>query len=69
MNERINKLWTKVCQEEMPELDVTCMTPQRQQKFTELIVRECVSVAMEQYDETLPWGGVEQVKEHFGVEE
>jgi hypothetical protein len=38
-------------------------------KFAELIVKECVSVAMEQYDETLPWGGVEQVKEHFGVEE
>jgi hypothetical protein len=38
-------------------------------KFAELIVRECVSVAMEQYDETLPWGGVEQVKEHFGIEQ
>jgi len=38
-------------------------------KFAELIVRECVSVAMEQYDETLPWGGVEQVKKHFGIEQ
>lgn len=36
-------------------------------KFAELIIRECVSVAMEHYDETLPWGGVEQIKEHFGV--
>ena len=39
------------------------------EKFAELIVRECVSVAMEQYDDTLPWGGVEDVKKHFGVEE
>ena len=38
-------------------------------KFAELIVRECVSVAMEQYDDTLPWGGVEDVLKHFGVEE
>ena len=38
------------------------------EKFAELIVRECVSVAMEQYDDTLPWGGVENVLKHFGVE-
>ena len=39
------------------------------EKFAELIVKECVSVAMEQYDDTLPWGGVEDtIKEHFGVE-
>ena len=39
------------------------------EKFAELIVRECVSVAMEQYDDTLPWGGVEDVLKQFGVEE
>jgi len=39
------------------------------EKFAELIVRECVSVAMEHYDDTLPWGGVEDVLKHFGVEE
>ena len=39
------------------------------EKFAELIVRECVSVAMEQYDDTLPWGGVEDVLKHFGVDE
>jgi hypothetical protein len=44
-------------------------TPDRMQLFAESIVRECVSVAMEQYDDTLPWGGVEDVKKHFGVEE
>ena len=41
----------------------------RDSKFAELIVRECVSVAMEQYNDTLPWGGVEDVLKHFGVEE
>ena len=40
MNERIEKLWTKVCQSEMPELDETCMTLQRRTKFAELIVKK-----------------------------
>lgn len=39
------------------------------EKFAELIVRECVVLAKAHYDATLPWGGVEQIKEHFGVEE
>ena len=38
MNEQIKELWTKVCQSEMPELDESCMTLQRQAKFSELIV-------------------------------
>lgn len=39
-------------------------------KFAELIIRECLSVTKKQYNETLPWGGVEDtIKEHFGVEE
>lgn len=37
------------------------------EKFAELIVRECVSVAMEQYDDAEPWGGVQEVLKHFGV--
>lgn len=45
MNERINQLWTKVCQDEMPELDVTCMTLQRQEKFADLLVQETLQVA------------------------
>ena len=39
------------------------------EKFAELIINECVSVVKEHYDDTLPWGGVEIVLEHFGVEE
>ncbi len=39
------------------------------EEFAELIVRECVSVAMEQYDDAEPWGGVQEVLKHFGVKE
>jgi hypothetical protein len=39
------------------------------EKFAELIIRECLSVTKKQYNDTLPWGGVEDtIKEHFGVE-
>lgn len=39
------------------------------EKFAELIVRECLLVTKKQYNDTLPWGGVEDtIKEHFGVE-
>ena len=40
------------------------------EKFAELIIRECLSITKKQYNDTLPWGGVEDtIKEHFGVEE
>lgn len=39
------------------------------ERFAKLIVRECVSVAMEQYDDAEPWGGVQEVLKHFGVKE
>jgi hypothetical protein len=40
------------------------------EKFAELIIKECLSVTKKQYNDTLPWGGVEDtIKEHFGVEE
>jgi hypothetical protein len=46
MNKRIraHDLWTQVCQEDMPELDETCMTMRRTRKFAELIVQECIGV-------------------------
>ena len=40
-----------------------------EEKFAELIVEECVHTAKELYDECKPWGGVEDVLKHFGVEE
>ena len=39
------------------------------ERFAELIVKECVSTAKDHYDDSLPWGGVEDILKHFGVEE
>jgi hypothetical protein len=65
MNERIQELLDQCISPELtkpwPLIDA--------EKFAQLIVRGCVSVAMEHYDDTLPWGGVEDVLKHFGVEE
>jgi hypothetical protein len=72
MNERIAKLYDQAIVIEdggdyvCGELDPV--------KFAELIVKECVSVAIEHYDGILPWGegydiySVARMKEHFGVE-
>jgi hypothetical protein len=46
MNERIKELWTSVCQNEMPELDETCMTLSRQRKFAELIIEEAAKAPL-----------------------
>lgn len=62
MNEQLKKL------AEQAELNLELQSL-KVEKFAELIVRECVSVAMEQYDDTLFWGGVRGVLKHFGVEE
>ena len=84
MNERIKQLWTKVCQSEMPELDESCMTLQRQAKFSELIVKDlCVMMEMAEDDafhcfdpserptEYIEWLNQWQTKfeKHFGVDE
>ena len=66
MNERIEKLWTKVCQSEMPELDETCMTLQRRTKFAELIVTECCQALNPMLRDMISRGqGVDMVKQHF----
>ncbi len=70
MNERIKQMWTKVCQDEMPELDETCMTLQRQEKFAELIVEDCFRVALVEGKGYLdPIKLRDAMKKHFGVEE
>jgi hypothetical protein len=76
MNERIRELWTEVCQSEMPELDESCMTLQRQAKFAELMVRECKeNFAKVWYEQGVDCRGAELDKfmtrfdQHFGVEE
>jgi transcription antitermination factor NusG len=73
MNERIFELAKQADLIQWDSLPSGARTPDHEsvvkaRKFAELIVRECVSVAMEQYDDTLPWGGVEDVLKHFGVE-
>ena len=69
MNQRFNAhdLWTRVCQEEMPELDESCMTMQRTRKFAELIVRECAHFITETATIETLLG--DRLKEHFGVKE
>ena len=70
MNERIRELERQATETVKCGLNGTSTAESfNRKKFAELIVRECVSVAMEHYDETLPWGGVEQIREHFGVKE
>ena len=60
---RIKQMWTKVCQGEMPELDETCMTLQRQEKFAEMIVRECANYAFSDDQDN------KAMLKHFGVAE
>ena len=71
MNERIKQLADQATSymPGRPPYDGLTFDMFDKEKFAELIVRECVSVAMEQYDDTLPWGGVEDVLKHFGVDE
>ena len=72
MNERIKELMGKTLDDKFSHTWDT-MTHEGllmfSEKFAELIVQECVSVAMEQYDDAEPWGGVQEVLKHFGVEE
>lgn len=80
MNERIKLLAEQAEREVYP---VTCLykdegaprlNAQFEQKFAELIVRECVSIANGQFaaasglDDRDCWTAVE-IKKHFGVEE
>ena len=65
MNEqKLKELWWKA---RIGYNEQNC-DPEVLAKFAELIVQECVSVAMEQYDDAEPWGGVREVLKHFGVE-
>ena len=66
MNERIKELYLHAFP---PSLNDSTIVQMSAEKFAELIVRECLLVTKKQYNDTLPWGGVEDtIKEHFGVE-
>lgn len=74
MNERIyaHDLWTRVCQEDIPELDETFMTMRRTRKFAELIVAECISKydewAEHSTDKTSFHLARHNIKKYFGVD-
>jgi len=71
MNERVKILWAKAAESNFGdswEEQTAFMS-----KFAELIVRECldqllVSDPTEDFDKGISWS-VEQIKNHFGVEE
>jgi hypothetical protein len=67
MNERICELADRAG--EYADFEYGICTNEFLEKFAELIVRECVALAKKHYDDLLPWGGVEQIKEHLGVDQ
>lgn len=70
MNERIKQL-AKEAAREMNETG-TYSEPKFQEKFAELIVRECASVLLKWKGEPFPFDedlAASLVKEHFGVKE
>lgn len=70
MNERIRDLWTKVCQSEMPELNESCMTMQRQRKFAELIQKDMIQNCRDMFiKDSVSWNLLTEKLEHFGVKE
>ena len=65
MNERI-KLLANQCWEERPQGQLHFDN----EKFAELIVRECVDIVADAVDHREPASTyVEKIKQHFGVEE
>ena len=78
MNERIEKISEQARQyadSMYPSgLDIAKWGPAYQEKFAELIVRECVSIVEPIEDSGDEWcvalkGAAQEIKEHFGVEE
>lgn len=80
MNERIQKLAEvadQLAEDELVHLErvhnrLYSFTESREiynEKFAELIVRECDQYVAEQYDESEPWMQPGDLLKHFGVEE
>ena len=70
MNERIKELAKQagIISAEYNGFDPTGLT-KAQRKFAELIVRECVKVAMRSVSDDEPKEAWYLIQEHFGVEE
>ncbi len=66
MNERIKELAKQTTKE------LIGMSPYRarwQEKFAELLVKECAHIAAKNQAENMDWNISEIIKEHFGVKE
>ena len=73
MNERIREL-AKEAGLWRQHYDIGEESPERLEKFAELIVRECIQVVGLEDSDTEEWfkakaDSVEKIKQHFGVEE
>ena len=70
MNERLKQLAieAKLIAPEYNGFDHTRLSIS-QQRFAELIVRECADIAAKNQAENMNWDISEIIKEHFGVEE
>jgi hypothetical protein len=73
MNKRIKELYTKAnawaLHNYPPPVNPFEWEDLRSKKFAELIVRECVTVAMKAVSDDEPKEAWYLIKEHFGVEE
>ena len=67
MNERIRKLHNRACRLDMEQYPNAIPDGERiQQKFAELIIRECAKVADDNFNKGFcPVG--DYIKQHFGV--
>ena len=65
--ELIQKFLNKACWDEQAQHELEDWL--NVEKFAELIVQECASVAAKNQAEDMGWDISEIIKEHFGVEE
>jgi hypothetical protein len=72
MNERIKELRIQACKWASENVPITEYENASDEKFTELIVRECLDIVNRKeysYHEADPlWETSQLIKEHFGVE-
>ena len=71
MNERIKELakQTGYIWHASGDPQIYEFTPEKLEKFAELIVQECANIAARNQTEDMDWDIGEIIKEHFGVEE
>ena len=71
MNERIEKLVRQADACYIPRYDMWQMDTETLEKFAELIVRECIDIAVDcdviEYND-FRQGVAQEIKKHFGVE-